>query len=142
MHLKRKSSSWPRGSNKKIWSEVKWAEKRQEHISFLWQEVPINSRGTFVMLQCVSTYPIILGKQSKYSMLALTMVLNNTYSGHVYAFLSFIFREVCQYFKPCFLSMTIWVNFNCYQVYVYFIKILLYTQCLDFNFSAPNVKYV
>lgn len=142
MNLKRKYSSSPTGSNKKIRSEVKWAEKMHENISFLWQEVPINSRGTFFMLQCLSTYPIIRRKQWNYYMLALTMVLNKTYSCHVYAFLSMIFREACKYFKKCFLSMKIWVNFKCHQVYVYFINILLYTHCFDFNLSAPNLKYI
>ena len=59
------------------------------------------------MLQCLITYPIILWKQWNYSMLALTLVLNKTYSCHVYAFLSLIFREACQYFQKCSLIMTI-----------------------------------
>jgi len=94
------------------------------------------------MLQCLSTYPIILREQWNNSMLALTLVLNKRYSCHMYAFLSMIFREVHQYFQKYFLSMTICVNFNCHQVYVYFINILLYTQCLDSNLSAPNFKYI
>jgi hypothetical protein len=74
-------------------------------------------------------------------MLAVTLV-NKTYSYCVYAFWTIIFRKACQYFQKCFIIMTICVNFNWNQVYVYFINILLYTRCLDFKPLAPNIKYM
>lgn len=148
MHLKRKYSSSPRGSNKKIWSEVKWAEKRQEQISFLWQDAPINSRGAFFMLQCLSTYPIILRKQCNYSMLALTLVLNKTYSCHVYAFLSAIFGEACQYFQKVSL---LW-QFEYILISIKFMFILLIFCYIPTALTLPlqhqmlniyiNVKYI